>query len=83
MYLQNSRNDLNETLTKVTFESLIQPVLVPERLVLEHTMLIAALHANVGTEVGKININYNKYLIIFIAAIFCFLINFKNLSDFI
>ncbi|XP_039299729.1 nucleolar MIF4G domain-containing protein 1 [Nilaparvata lugens] len=52
LYMQNSRNDMNETLTKLIFESLIQPFLIPERLVSEHTMLIAALHANVGTEVG-------------------------------
>lgn len=54
--MQNSRNDMNDTLTKLIFESLIQPILVPDRLIVEHTMLMAALHANVGTEVGKVNI---------------------------
>lgn len=53
LYLQNSRNDMNETLVKLSFESLIQRALVPERLIIEHTMLVAALHANVGVEVGK------------------------------
>lgn len=52
LYMKNSRNDMNETLTQVLFESLISPVLNPERLIMEHVMLIAILHANVGTEVG-------------------------------
>ncbi|XP_075238289.1 nucleolar MIF4G domain-containing protein 1 isoform X2 [Lycorma delicatula] len=52
LYMQNSRNDMNETLVKLIFESLIQPNLIPDRLIIEHTMIIAALHANIGTEVG-------------------------------
>ena len=44
---------MNETLTQVLFDSMIAPVLTPERLIMEHVMLIAILHANVGTEVGK------------------------------
>lgn len=54
LYMNNSRNDMNETLTNLILESLISPVLTPERLLLEHVMLITILHANVGTEVGKI-----------------------------
>jgi hypothetical protein len=30
----------------------VQDVLTPERLVMEHIMLVAILHANVGTEVS-------------------------------
>lgn len=53
LYMKNSRNDMNETLTNLLLDSLISPVLTPERLLLEHVLLIAILHANVGTEVGK------------------------------
>jgi nucleolar MIF4G domain-containing protein 1 len=34
------------------FSGLVAPVLTPERLVMEHALLISVLHANVGTEVG-------------------------------
>lgn len=44
---------MNETLTALIFESLIAPTLTSERLVMEHVMLMAILHANVGMEVGK------------------------------
>jgi hypothetical protein len=43
---------MNESLTHLLFESLVGPVLTPERLIMEHAMLVAILHANVGTEVG-------------------------------
>ncbi|KAG7197752.1 hypothetical protein KM043_001576 [Ampulex compressa] len=52
LYTKNSRNDMNETLTTLIFEALVSPVLTPDRLVSEHMMLIAILHANVGIEVG-------------------------------
>lgn len=55
LYMSNSRNNMNETLTSLLLDSLISPALAPERLLLEHVMLIAVLHANVGTEVGKFN----------------------------
>ena len=52
-YGQNSRNDMNEVLCKLVTDSLTDsPVLTPERLVMEHAVLIAILHANIGTEVG-------------------------------
>lgn len=53
MYMANSRNDMNETLTQLIFEALIAPVTTPERLLLEYVLLITILHANIGTEVGK------------------------------
>lgn len=53
MYMKNSRNDMNNTLTHLIMESLISNVIAPERMVLEHALLIAALHANVGNEVGS------------------------------
>lgn len=52
VYMQNSRNDANHTLTELMLDSLVAPTLSPERLVMEHAMLVAILHANVGSEVG-------------------------------
>jgi len=51
-FRQFSRNDLNMTLTDLLMSSLVTPVITPTRLVMEHVMLLAILHANVGTEVG-------------------------------
>lgn len=53
LYMQNPRYDMNITLTSLIVDSLISNVLAPERMVLEHMLLIAALHANVGSEVGE------------------------------
>lgn len=53
LYMQNPRHDMNITLTSLMFDSLISNVLAPERMVLEHMLLIAALHGNVGSEVGE------------------------------
>jgi nucleolar MIF4G domain-containing protein 1 len=44
---------MNESLTDLLFESLVAEVITPERLIMEHAMLISVLHANVGTEVGQ------------------------------
>ncbi|KAH8039097.1 hypothetical protein HPB51_005058 [Rhipicephalus microplus] len=44
--------DVNSTLNLCLSESIIAPFLTPERLVMEHAMLVAYLHCNVGTEVG-------------------------------
>ncbi|KAJ8911639.1 hypothetical protein NQ315_005984 [Exocentrus adspersus] len=52
LYMNNSRNDMNETLTSLITESLVSEVITPERLLMEHVILIIILHANVGTEVG-------------------------------
>ncbi|XP_018561750.1 nucleolar MIF4G domain-containing protein 1 homolog [Anoplophora glabripennis] len=52
MYMNNSRNDMSETLTNLMMESLVSEVITPERLLIEHVVLIIVLHANVGTEVG-------------------------------
>lgn len=49
---------MNETLTNLILESVVSPVMTPERLLLEHVMLITILHANVGTEVGKLKHQY-------------------------
>ena len=52
LYLSNSRHNMQHVLNQLITDSLVAPVLSPERLVMEHCVLIAALHANVGTEVG-------------------------------
>eukprot|EP00088_Acartia_fossae_P050313 TRINITY_DN5628_c0_g1_i2.p1 TRINITY_DN5628_c0_g1~~TRINITY_DN5628_c0_g1_i2.p1 ORF type:complete len:821 (+),score=294.37 TRINITY_DN5628_c0_g1_i2:36-2465(+) len=52
MYRQNSRNDMNETIFSLITEAIVSPVNTPERLVTEYAMLIAIMHANVGSEVG-------------------------------
>lgn len=54
LYMNNSRNDMSETLTTLMMESLVSEVITPERLLIEHVVLIIVLHANVGTEVGKV-----------------------------
>ncbi|XP_052902558.1 nucleolar MIF4G domain-containing protein 1 homolog [Anopheles moucheti] len=53
LYMQNSRYDMNSTLTAVILEATVVPTLTPERMVLEHMLLVAILHANVGSEVGS------------------------------
>ncbi|KAF6212858.1 hypothetical protein GE061_010568 [Apolygus lucorum] len=52
LYMRHSRHDMNNTLLKQFLDSLVSPVHTPERLIMEHAMLIAVLHANVGSEVG-------------------------------
>ena len=39
-------------LVELLMFSLVSPMYTPTRLVMEHMMLLAILHANVGTEVG-------------------------------
>ncbi|XP_015512025.2 nucleolar MIF4G domain-containing protein 1 isoform X1 [Neodiprion lecontei] len=52
LYMSHSRNNMNEMLFTLMKESIVAPVLTPDRLITEHMMLIAILHANIGTEVG-------------------------------
>ncbi|XP_054007789.1 nucleolar MIF4G domain-containing protein 1 homolog [Hylaeus anthracinus] len=52
MYMAHSRYDMNHMLLNLTFEALVGRILTPDRLICEHMMLIAILHANVGVEVG-------------------------------
>ncbi|XP_043577738.1 nucleolar MIF4G domain-containing protein 1 homolog isoform X2 [Bombus pyrosoma] len=52
MYMTNSRNNMNNVLSELVIESLVSHVLTPDRLISEHMMLIAILHANIGIEVG-------------------------------
>lgn len=52
LYMKNSRHDMNSTLSALICDALISRALAPERMVMEHSLLIAALHANVGIEVA-------------------------------
>lgn len=52
MYASNSRHDVNTTLSKLIRESLIAFTLTPMRMIIEHALLVAILHANIGEEVG-------------------------------
>lgn len=52
LYLSHSRHNMQEALNHLVIESLVTPVLSPERLLMEYNVLIAALHANIGVEVG-------------------------------
>lgn len=63
LYLNYSRNDMNESLTQLILEMLLSSIMTPERLLMEHVLLIAVLHANVGTEVGKFDLNIKLFLI--------------------
>lgn len=53
---------MNETLLNLILDALVCHALTPERLVMEHMLLIAVLHANVGTEVGKEFYCYNNFV---------------------
>lgn len=53
LYRKHSNNDMNSVLNMTLCESVISPFPTPERLVMEHAMLVAYLHGNVGTEVGE------------------------------
>ncbi|KAH3692826.1 hypothetical protein DPMN_194580 [Dreissena polymorpha] len=53
LYLSNSRADVTETLLEIVSSACVTPVLTPDRLSMELMMLVAILHGNVGSEVGK------------------------------
>lgn len=63
LYSSNARHDVNSTLTEVITDSLVSNTLSVERLVLEHTLLIATLHANIGSEIGAffLEVVVNKF----------------------
>ncbi|CAG04309.1 unnamed protein product, partial [Tetraodon nigroviridis] len=47
-----SRKDMNDTLTEVLLAACVTPALMPDRLLMEHVLLISILHHSVGLEVG-------------------------------
>lgn len=52
IYNKNARHDVNSLLTEIIVDSLVSNVLTGDRMVLEHTLLIATLHGNIGSEIG-------------------------------
>ncbi|XP_073843771.1 nucleolar MIF4G domain-containing protein 1 homolog [Musca autumnalis] len=52
MYMKNSRFNMNETLNKLLQEALVSRVMSNERMVQEHMVLLAYLHAHIGSEIG-------------------------------
>lgn len=54
LYMQNPRHDMNTTLADLILAALVSNMIANERMVLEHMLLLAVLHANIGSEIGKI-----------------------------
>uniref|UniRef100_A0AAV2L946 Nucleolar MIF4G domain-containing protein 1 n=1 Tax=Knipowitschia caucasica TaxID=637954 RepID=A0AAV2L946_KNICA len=52
MYMNCSRKDMNDTLTEVLLAACVTPSLMPDRLLMEHVLLLSVLHHAVGLEVG-------------------------------
>ncbi|XP_077365507.1 nucleolar MIF4G domain-containing protein 1 [Festucalex cinctus] len=52
LYMSRSRKDMNDTLTEVLLAACVTPALMPDRLLMEHVLLVSILHHTVGLEVG-------------------------------
>ncbi|XP_071341105.1 nucleolar MIF4G domain-containing protein 1 [Trachinotus anak] len=52
LYMSCSRKDMNDTLTEVLLAACVTPALMPDRLLMEHVLLVSVLHHAVGLEVG-------------------------------
>lgn len=52
LYMKNSRFNMNETLNKLLQEVLVSQVIANERMIQEHMVLLAYLHAHIGNEIG-------------------------------
>ncbi|XP_068091972.1 nucleolar MIF4G domain-containing protein 1 [Hyperolius riggenbachi] len=52
LYMTNSRKDMNDTVCDVLLSACITPAKMPDRLMMEHILLISVLHHTVGIEVG-------------------------------
>lgn len=52
LYMSCSRKDMNDTLTDVLLAACVTPILMPDRLLMEHVLLVSVLHHAVGLEVG-------------------------------
>ncbi|XP_056155618.1 nucleolar MIF4G domain-containing protein 1 [Lampris incognitus] len=52
LYMSSSRKDMNEMLTEVLLAACVTPTLMPDRLLMEHVLLVSILHHTVGLEVG-------------------------------
>uniref|UniRef100_A0A1A8HNA5 Nucleolar MIF4G domain-containing protein 1 n=1 Tax=Nothobranchius korthausae TaxID=1143690 RepID=A0A1A8HNA5_9TELE len=52
LYMSCSRKDMNDALTDVLLAACVAPTLMPDRLLMEHVLLVSVLHHAVGLEVG-------------------------------
>ncbi|XP_067642853.1 nucleolar MIF4G domain-containing protein 1 homolog [Eurosta solidaginis] len=52
LYMKNSRYNMNETLGALLREALLARTMANERMIQEHMVLLAFLHAQVGNEIG-------------------------------
>ncbi|KAK6492218.1 nucleolar MIF4G domain-containing protein 1-like isoform X1 [Huso huso] len=52
LYMSRSRKDMNDTVTDILLAACVTPALMPDRLLLEHVLLVSILHHTVGLEVG-------------------------------
>ncbi|XP_036378786.1 nucleolar MIF4G domain-containing protein 1 [Megalops cyprinoides] len=52
LYMSHSRKDMNDTLTEVLLAACVTPALMPDRLLMEHVLLVSVLQHTVGLEVG-------------------------------
>lgn len=53
MFREHSRAELSEALTAIMISSCVAVSIIPDRLIMEHAMMMAVLHHNVGSEIGK------------------------------
>lgn len=52
LYMSCSRKDMTDTLTEVLLAACVAPTLMPDRLLMEHVLLLSVLHHTVGLEVS-------------------------------
>lgn len=52
LYMSCSRKDMNDTLTDILLAACVTPTLMPDRLLMEHVLLVSILHHAVGLEVN-------------------------------
>lgn len=52
LYMSCSRKDMTDTLTGILLAACVTPALMPDRLLMEHILLVSVLHYSVGLEVG-------------------------------
>ena len=52
LYMSSSRKDMTDMLTEVLLSACVSSALMPDRLLMEHVLLISILHHAVGLEVN-------------------------------
>ncbi|RMX50702.1 hypothetical protein pdam_00013216 [Pocillopora damicornis] len=52
IYMQNSRNDINKILSNLILASCVSASMMPDKLLMEHIMLLAILSSHVGIDVA-------------------------------